>query len=359
MERFESSLRERLDRLAGATDSLLVTGRANVRYLTGFTGTNGWAVWHRQALTLLTDPRYGVQARGECPTCDVRVCDGSLAAGLEGLIEDRALGFEPSHLSVSALAQLRQACPAATFHEQDGHVQRLRVRKTADEVEAIRAALRVAEDAGKHITDAVLVGRSESEVAADLDHACRMRGASEMSFNTIVAAGVGASRPHARPGAAIVTNGQIVQLDWGCHVNGYCSDISRAIAIGRPSDRWMRVHAAVAGALEEACGAMRPGRPVAEVDAVARASLSRHDLARFFVHGLGHGVGLEVHEAPRLSARSAEVLEVGMVVTVEPGVYIEGEGGIRLENLVVVRDGGVETLNTLPLQWMGTGAASC
>lgn len=329
---------------------LLVSGRVNVRYLSGFSGSNGWLlVTAAEEPILLTDGRYRAQAASEAPACRLVICSDGLAQGVAGLpaLPDR-LAFESAHLSNAAATELRQVVEHSRWTPTSGLVESLRARKSPLEIEAIRAALELAERVLAETVSWMTEGCTEVELAAEIDYRCRRRGARRMAFDTIVAAGPRGALPHASPTAAPIPTGTPVVVDMGCELDGYCSDITRCVVLGDDlAPEWRDIHRAVDEARQAAIDAIRPGVAAAEVDGVARRALAASGLEEAFVHGLGHGVGMEVHEAPRLAARSDDVLDTGMVVTVEPGVYLEGRGGIRLEDLVVVGEAGGERLNEL------------
>ncbi len=341
-------LRERLGE-EGLT-AFLATGHHDVRYLSGFTGSNGWLLLLSAEAVLLTDPRYAVQARAEATGCRIVAAAGSLVAATGNELGGRTeqIALDPLALSHAAALEVMGDVPG-DWHLQRGLVAAGRLVKDDGEVAQIREALAIAEAALGEAVARLCAGTSEVELAAELEYACRRRGAERMAFDTIVAAGPRSAVPHARPSRNTIVEGDIVVVDMGCVAGGYCSDITRCVVMGpsmRP--RWQKIHRAVDEAAAVATGLIEPGMDARAIDATAREVLAEHGLADYFVHGLGHGVGLEVHEGPRLSSQSAAVLEAGMVVTVEPGVYIAGEGGIRLEDLVLVTDTGHERLNRLP-----------
>lgn len=344
--RLAACLSEREQPLQG----LLVSGRANVRYLSGFSGSSGWILLVRdERPVLLTDGRYREQAEAEAAGFRIEICSDGLASGLAALADrDLRLGFESEHLSHAAAAELTERAATPQWLPVRKLVEELRARKSAVEVDAIRAALRLCEEVLTEVAAWVTPGLSEADLAAEIDYRCRQRGARRMAFETIVAAGAHGALPHARPASAPIPAATPVVVDMGCELHGYCSDITRCLVLGgHPGPAWMRVHEAVSRAREAGIGAIAAGVAAAAVDASAREVLREAGLGEAFVHGLGHGVGLEIHEAPRLAERSDETLAAGMVVTVEPGVYLPGEGGIRLEDLVVVTEGGAERLNEL------------
>jgi Xaa-Pro aminopeptidase len=351
-------LSARVDRLtellAGAgADAILVTNLVNVRYLTGFTGSNGIALIGAGTRAFATDFRYVEQAAEEVdrsfdrlpasPDLLVAVKDALPSDAL--LSGDLRLGFEEAHTSVREHARLRELLPdRVELVGLHGLVESLRAVKQPEEVSAIRAAAALADGAFEWLIGDGLIGRTERELAMALDFEMRRRGAERPSFETIVATGPHAALPHGEPREIEVGRGELVVIDWGAQLGGYCSDCTRTLAAGTPSGRGAEIYQLVLEAQLAGVQAVAAGVAGREVDAVARGVIHARGLGEHFGHGLGHGVGLEVHEGPRLSQRSDAVLDAGNVVTVEPGVYLPGELGVRIEDLVVVTDGGCEIL---------------
>ena len=350
----------RADRLAARlrereVDALLVTDLVNVRWLTGFTGSSGAAVVGAEGDTtrrFLTDFRYLTQADAEVGPSWAHEISSDLLQGLADGVPAEAplrLGFEDTHLTVKAHARLRELLPdAVELVPAGGLVEELRATKEPEEIERVRAAARLADDALREVLAAGLVGRTERDVALDLEVAMRRRGAEAASFEPIVAAGPHGALPHAKPRDVPIPPGVLVVIDWGAKLDGYASDCTRTVATGDVDPRDAEVYALVLRAQEAALAAVRPGPAGREVDAVARAIIDEAGHAEHFGHGLGHGVGLDVHEAPRLSKQGEARLEAGQVVTVEPGVYVPGAVGVRIEDLVVVTEEGHEVLSSLP-----------
>lgn len=347
---------ERVASLAGL-DALLVSAPASVRYLSGFTGSNGWLLVGGGGRLLITDARYREQASLEAPEFTAIVAPGSLALTLREHLPAAAsrIGFDPARVNHSAWRQLTHES-RVRWVRVDRPVATLRSVKEPREVRAIRRALTLAETVLCDVVAEIRVGMTELQVAARLDYECRTRGATAMAFDSIVAAGARGALPHARPRDAELAAGDLLVVDFGCVVDGYCSDITRAVLVGDDLDSdWRVVHAAVDEARAAAVAAIAPGVAASDVDRVARDVLQSAGLAEHFSHSLGHGVGLEVHEGPRLSASSEDVLAAGMVVTVEPGVYLSGRGGVRLEDMVLVTEDGAERLNHLDTAVLMTG----
>ena len=340
---------DRLEALLGERelDRLLVTELTNVRYLTGFTGTNGVCVCGPGVRLFLTDFRYTERAAAEVEGWEtLTIADdwlGGIAARLEGRV-----GFEDEHMAVRTLERLRakladgvEAVPASGLVEQ--------LRRVKDEVElaAIAEASKLADEVWSWSVERGLAGRSEREVARAAEARIRELGA-DPSFPAIVAAGPNGALPHAEPGERAIGRGELVVFDMGAQLDGYCSDGTRTYATGEPGEAARAVYDTVLRAQLASLEAVKAGVKGDDVDKVAREIIAAAGHGDRFGHGLGHGVGLEVHEGPRLSARSDDVLAPGEVVTVEPGIYLPGELGVRIEDLVVVTEGGYDNLRSLP-----------
>jgi len=333
---------------------ILVTSLVNVRYLTGFSGTNGLAVIGPRTQTFVTDFRYVEQAAAEVDSAfDRRQASQDLLECIQEVLPQGRvrLGFESEYVSVRTHARLRELLPEAVeLAPTTGLVERLRMVKEPAEVEHIRAASALADEALELLLAQGLVGRTEREVALALEVQMRELGAQRPSFETIVASGPHGALPHAQPRDVVIEPGQLVVIDWGAELDGYCSDCTRTVATGELSKRAQAAYALVRSAQLTGLEALRAGADGRDVDALARAVIEQGGYGQHYGHGLGHGVGLEVHEAPRLSQRSEDLLQAGNVVTVEPGVYLPGELGVRIEDLVVVTDQGVEILTSVSKQ---------
>ena len=338
---------------AGA-DLMLVTAIVNVRYLTNFTGSNGLVVLGQDRRVFASDFRYREQSAEEVdPSFERRLAPRDLVKAIDAILPDGGvrLGFEAGHVSVSEWKRLREQLPERVeLVALDGLPERLRAVKDAEEVAAIRAAAAIADAAFERVVGAGLVGRSESEVAMALEIEMRRAGARRPSFDAIVAAGPHGALPHAQPRDVEIARGQLVVIDWGAELDGYCSDCTRTVAAGEPDDHAREIYELVLLAQETALAAVHAGAVCREVDTAARNVIGDAGHADHFGHGLGHGVGLEIHEAPTLSQNYDGTLEDGNVVTVEPGVYLPGELGVRIEDLVVARSGGAEILTSIPKQ---------
>lgn len=339
----------RADRVAARLediDALLVTEPANLRYVTGFTGSNGFAVVGEHIRRFVTDFRYVEQAKAEVPDFDRVQGPQELLAALSSLEGVERLGFDDAHMSVRAHRRLGELLPAGVeLVPAAGVVEAVRAVKEPDEVRRIAASAALVDDIYDWLLEYGLVGRTEREVAVALEHEMRLRGASGPSFDSIVASAEHGALPHAQPRDVPIARDTLVTIDIGAVLDGYCSDCTRTWATGEVPDVLAETHALVLRAQVAALDAVRPGPSGRELDAIARDIIAAAGHAEHFGHGLGHGVGLVTHEAPRL-ARTAEArLVPGNVVTVEPGVYLPGIGGVRIEDLVVVTDDGRDVLS--------------
>jgi len=336
-------------------DALLITHLPNIRYLCGFTGTSGVLVIGESTSTFFTDGRYSEQARAEVQGTRIMIArKPSMAAGAEWLSANasrfgrktpRRLGIESEHLTVAGRMQLAGLLRSDfRLRETRGLVERARMVKDADEIARLRAAAVLGASLFDRALEVIRPGVKESEVAAEMEYAARRGGAEEMSFPTIVAAGKRSALPHGRASRAAIPSRGFVVCDFGVILTGYCSDRTRTAHVGRPTSKARRMYEAVREAQASSIEAVRAGVSVGEVDRAARSMLKKKGLATFFAHSTGHGVGLEIHEAPRIAAGGTEILCAGMVITIEPGVYIEGSGGVRIEDTVVVTERGCDVL---------------
>ena len=327
--------------------ALLVTSLPNVRYLTGFSGSAGALLVDRRGATFMTDFRYRLQAAREVKSCRFQEQSGHLAgtvAKVMGRRSDRTLAFESSHLTVALHRQLARALPGVKLLPTEGKVESLRVVKDRVEIALLRRAIGVTGSA--YLAAArLLAGRREESVARALEADLGRLGAEGPAFPPIVAAGKRAALPHAIPGKGKIGKKDLVILDFGARCAGYHSDVSRTRLPGGGSARARRLYRIVAEAQRRAIAAVAPGVRARDVDGAARAVITEAGYGDCFGHGTGHGVGLEVHERPSISPRSGEVLTPGMVFTVEPGIYVENFGGVRIEDMVLVTASGCEIMS--------------
>jgi Xaa-Pro aminopeptidase len=326
-------------------DVLLITELVNVRYLTGYTGSNGLALVGSEVRAFVTDFRYREQVAEEVEkSFDRHEAPRDLVKAIAELLPEGPLrlGFEEGHVSVRDFRRLREQLPERIeVVPVDGLPERLRAVKGPEEVARMREATALADAAFERVIAQGLVGRTEREVEM------RRSGAQRPSFETIVAAGAHGALPHASPRDVVICRDELVVIDWGAEFDGYCSDCTRTVATGDPGDRAKEIYALVLEAQLAGLGAVSPGAGGREVDSVARAVIEAAGQGEHFGHGLGHGVGLEIHEAPWLSQSYDGTIEQANAVTVEPGVYLPGAFGVRIEDLVVVREGAPEILTSL------------
>jgi Xaa-Pro aminopeptidase len=345
--------RLRQEKLLGALyesrlEALVITHSANIRYLCGFTGSAGALVAGGRGLVLYADGRYVEQARKQTQGARVVMARGpALAAAAAGLARrgQGAVGIEAEHLTVAARSALAASLPkGSSLCETRGVVERLRMVKDPAEIELIRAAVRAGAALLPTAVKAIRAGRTEAAVAAEIEYAARRAGAERMSFDTIIASGARSALPHGVASNAPISRRGFVVMDFGVILAGYCSDMTRTAHVGRPRRTTQAMYQAVLEAQQAGVAAVRPGIEAAKVDRAARRVLRSAGMAQWFTHSTGHGVGLEVHEPPRLARDSTEVLLPGMVITVEPGVYIPGREGVRIEDMVLVTERGAEVL---------------
>lgn len=327
--------------------AFLGSNPVNRRYLINFTGSAGfvWISERRQAL--LTDFRYIEQATAQCPEWEIIRIDDLVDTILELIKEDEVerIAFEADHVTVNQLQEWEKRVPCI-FEGITGWVQDLRIIKNQAEIEAVSKAAKIADEAFAQVLNIIRSGVTEQEIALELEFLMRKGGASGVSFDPIIASGPNSALPHARPGKRILSHGDFVVMDFGCVVDGYCSDMTRTLVVGEPTEKHLLIYDLVLQAQLEALAAVAPGRTGKEIDTIARDIISEGGYGEYFGHGLGHGVGLEIHESPRLSQRDETALKPGMIVTVEPGIYLPDFGGVRIEDLVLVTDEGHQVLSS-------------
>jgi len=346
--------------------SLFVTNTTNVRYLCGFTGSNGSLLLGADGAHFFSDGRYKTQAGEQVEGADVSIYGTPNEFG-EGVrkqlgTEPSKVAFEASHVSVLKSPQSGDGRPSLEELEThfEGHelvpskgwVEDVRKVKDADELRLIKSAAELADAGFAHIVEQIEVGKTEHELALDLEFFMRKSGADGVSFELIVAAGERSALPHARPTDKVVEKGRYLLFDLGCKLDGYCSDLTRTVIIGPADDRHREIYDLVLKAEEASLAEIRSGVTGVDIDKIARDIISEAGYGEDFSHGLGHGVGLDVHEEPRLSRISTDTLQVGNVVTVEPGIYLAGWGGVRIEDLVFVGAEGPEVASAAPKELM-------
>jgi len=357
-----SGPKERLDRLRlffptlGA-DTLLVSHLPNVRYLCGFSGSAALLLVDESTATLFTDSRYTFQAREEVSGARVQIVKRGLIRAAGTALHARRVrprvGYSPGQVTVAQKRALESVSGSRVRWVSDGSaVEKLRAIKDADELARMRDAADLISEVFRKIVPMIRPGLTELELAAEIEYAIKRGGGAGPSFETIVASGSRSAWAHARPTSKPLRKSELVVLDQGAIMRGYCSDMTRTVFVGRASKRVRRMYQAVLDTQEAAKRTIRPGVTAGDVDRAARNSLKRSSLARYFTHSTGHGLGLEVHEMPRLGKGEETILQEGMVVTVEPGVYLEGLGGVRIEDDVVVTAKGAVDLTTAPRDFL-------
>jgi Xaa-Pro aminopeptidase len=354
--------------LAAELDGLIVTHLPNVFYLTNFLGTAGIAVAMRDRLYLILDFRYASAAKElwdtpyGCPDAEIVMVDRTYDETLVSLIkrlQPKRLGIEGSNVSVNRANQFTRGIGTATeLVPTDSVVERLRIIKDAHEIDMLRRGARLLSPVAVEIISDAKPGMKEQELAAKIDWRNKSAGFERCSFETIVASGPNSALPHAHPGERVLREGDLVVLDFGGVYGGYCVDLTRTVALGEPDAEMARVYQAVLDAQRAAIAAVKPGVRAGDIDAAARVTLARYGLAEAFGHSTGHGLGVEIHETPRIGPRREaagdvpappdEAIEPGMVFTIEPGAYLPGWGGVRIEDDVLVTSDGVEVLTNVP-----------
>jgi Xaa-Pro aminopeptidase len=348
-------------------DALVITSLPNVLYATNFTGSAGIVLVTAAQLYFLTDFRYVTsvtEARGtawECPDLELVKVEGSYDATLAGLLASLPLsrvGFEAANLTVSRYEWLQRTLPRGEtpgpeLVSTEGLVESVRIKKDAYEIATLREGARRLSEVARRLPDEIRAGRTELEIAMAIDARIRAAGFAKTAFDTIVASGPNSALPHARPGERKLVEGDLVVLDFGGIYDSYCVDLTRTVTVGPATSRAREVYGAVLEAHDRAIAAVKPGESRFAIDGAARDTLGRYGLAEAFGHGTGHGLGIEVHEDPRITRRrsgeeddaaAGAQVAPGMVFTIEPGAYLPGWGGVRIEDDVLVTEGGVEVL---------------
>lgn len=334
-------------------NALLVTHLPNIRYLCGFTGSAGALVLSDGKSMFFTDGRYAAQSSSEVNGARISIGREAppmaaakwLAGRPSGLGKKGRVGVEGEYMTVAGRTRVKGTLGKGfQLIEAPNLVERARIIKDDDEIALIRAAANLGEKLWRHLRRYIRPGIKEAEVAAEMEYAARRAGAQEMSFRTIIASGKRSALPHGVASDAAIPARGFVVCDFGVILSGYCSDMTRTVFMGHPTRECRRVYESVRQAQEAAVEAVKPGVSVAEVDSAARKSLKKLGLAKLFTHSTGHGVGLEIHESPRIAAMGKEILSPGMVVTIEPGAYIPGKWGVRIEDMVLVTKNGYEVL---------------
>lgn len=334
-------------------DAILVADRYNVRYFSDFTGDTAYLYISPKRRILMTDSRYTTWAKSEVTEFEILQIDENVSYDemVRRFVEEeqvQRLGFENSKMLYSDVISFQEKADKVTWVPVDGRFDILRQIKDAKELECLRRAEAIGDAAFSHIVKTLSVGMTEQEAAWELEDAMRRNGADGLSFESIVVFGERTAMPHAVPGKRKLENGEFIIMDFGCLYEGYCSDMTRTVVMGKASDRQKHIYDTVLEAQLKALSVLRAGQRGCDVDAVARKVIADAGYGEYFGHGLGHAVGLFIHESPRLSPKDDTVLAENMIETVEPGIYIPDFGGVRIEDMVIVKNGGYENLASSP-----------
>ena len=329
-------------------DSFLLTDPTNVRYFSGFSGSNGALLMNKDlSAAIATDGRYTTQIAEEVPDIDAIIEREAGTAVLATVPEGWRVGFDPTRVTVDELERLDKATPdSVALVPVKGVVEQIRLLKDSFELHRLEDAAKIAVDALAQLIDAgeLRAGRTEKEVAADLEHRMRLLGSERVSFDTIVASGPNSALPHYAAGDRELTDGDLVTIDFGAHYVGFNSDMTRTFCIGEPSDFNREIYEIVLQAQKAGVAAATPGRPLVDVDKACRDIITEAGYGDYFVHSTGHGIGLEVHEGPAASTRAQGVLEENMTLTIEPGIYVPGKGGVRIEDTLIITSGAPKVI---------------
>jgi len=329
-------------------DGVFISDPVNRRYLSGFTGSTGYLLITRGKRLFITDFRYVQQAKQQCEGFEVVELPRDILEKINELVVElniRDLGFEDGHVSFMQYTGMKEKLERTYLHPLGEAINHLRMVKNADEIRLIKTAVGITEKALEHIKPYIKPGVKEREIALEIEYFMRKKGASAAAFDFIVASGWRSALPHGVASDKTIQDGELITLDIGCKYEGYCSDMTRTFVVGTYSPKQREIYDIVLEAQTQVLSLMKPGMTGIEVDSIARDVIERAGYGEYFGHGLGHGVGLQIHESPSLSQKGKTVLEPGMVVTVEPGIYLPDFGGVRIEDLVVIKEDGIENLN--------------
>lgn len=332
-------------------DGFLTSYLPHLRYLSGFSGSNGLLFVTRKKILFFSDFRYKEQSVYEVTADEKIITQGSLfseAAKKNARLKISRIGFEEEYLSYATAKIVKEKFHFSTLVAVRGLVEEQRAVKSEDEIENITRAIAISDRVFTKILGKIKPGISENDISAEISYWHRKYGASGEAFDTIAASGIRGALPHGNASAKKISLGEFVTIDFGCVYNGYHSDMTRTIAVGNPNSEMKKVYAIVLEAQQRACEYVKAGLAAKSLDAIARNVITKRGYGKYFGHSLGHGIGLEIHELPRLSAKSNEILRTGNVITIEPGIYLPQKFGVRIEDSCVVRDHGIEILTTSP-----------
>lgn len=335
-------------------DAVIVSDPYNMRKLSGFSGGEGFVYISGKKSVIITDSRYIEAAEKEMNEgfelimCDVNRTQSAILKELAERDGAGAIGYEDRHLTVAQFNDLKIKCGFNNLVPLKNSLTELRIIKTEEEIEKLRIAESIGDKAFEHVLNIIRVGMTELEVAAEIEYAMKLNGAASLSFDTIVASGPNSSLPHAVPGNRVISEGDFVLMDFGCKYDGYCSDMTRTVVMGSASDKQIEIYNTVLKAQLEAMKVIKSGVPGREVHMAALDVIEKAGYGDCFGHGLGHSVGMYIHESPRFSLGEKEKIYAGTIETVEPGIYIPGFGGVRIEDMIVVTEDGFENLTKSP-----------
>ena len=332
-------------------DAFVVSHLTNVKYLTGFSGTSGMAIVSAEAAWFITDFRYQDQARAQVPSeYSVIIAKSGLWKEAAKLFKNKTtrVGFEAEHTSVAAFEELQKQFAPIELVSTSHAIENLRLQKDDEELEIMRRAIQIADATFDYICGVLRPGISEIEVSYEIENHMKSLGASGTSFESIVASGVRSSLPHGVASEKILQAGEMITIDMGARYNGYCSDMTRTVCLGKPTSKQQKIYEIVWRAQRESASAFAPGVGCKAADKIARNVISEAGYKEFFGHGLGHGVGMDIHEQPRVSPLGKGRLQVGNVVSCEPGIYLPDWGGVRIEDLILITKSGGEILSKAP-----------
>lgn len=333
-------------------DAVILSNADNIRYLSGYCGDTGLLFLAPGRSVIMTDFRYIYQVKTEATDCEaVDIGNDGYAAAIAKLVDEencKRIGYEAEHLLCASMEAWKEKVPAVEFVNVEDELGDIRIIKTAYEIEQLRQAEHIGDLAFAEILEYLKPGVTELEIAARLEFSMKMHGASGNSFDPIVASGINSSMPHAVPSNKKLEKGDFVTLDFGCKYNGYCSDMTRTVVIGKATEKQKAIYGTVLKAQEAVLQYVKPGMTGKDIDAIARNIINEAGYEGCFGHGLGHGTGLNIHESPRASVKYEKMITSGMTLTVEPGIYIKDFGGVRIEDMIVFTEDGYENLTFSP-----------